>query len=196
MNRIRVLNRAKADLRRLVNTNIKDISKFITLTFAENIQDLDYANKEFMLFIKRLSYKLHVKIEYVCVPEFQKRGAIHYHVIMFNVPYIRNKELQDIWKHGFVRINKIDNVDNVGAYITKYMSKDFDLDNRLKGRKCYFSSRKLNKPKEIKEKDLVKSVLNSLQSRKPVYQNTFKNDYNTTHYIQYNLKRDNNQNNM
>ena len=188
INREKVLSRARRDLRRLINTNIRDISKFMTLTFADNIQDFDVANYEFKKFIQRLSYELHTKVEYVCVPEFQKRGAIHYHVLMFNVPYIASKRLRELWGQGFIRINKIDSVTNVGAYICKYMQKDFDTDDRLMGKKCYFSSRKLEKPVVIKDKDLVKSVEDSMQSQLPTYENTFKNDYNTTQYRQYNMK--------
>lgn len=188
-NRELVLARARRDLRRLINTNIKDISKFVTLTFADNVQDFDVANYEFKKFRQRLERYLKHKVEYVCVPEFQKRGAIHFHVVMFNVPYIKNLDLQKIWGQGYVRINKIDNVDNMGAYVCKYMSKDFIDDERMRGKKCYFSSRKLDKPIEIKEKELIESVRDSLQADSLVYENTFKNDYNTTNYKQYNMKR-------
>lgn len=188
-NREKVLNRARRDLRRLVNTNIKDYSKFITLTFADNIQDFEVANYEFKKFRQRLERYLKRKIEYVCVPEFQKRGAIHFHVVMFNVPYIKHKDLSDLWSNGFVRINRIDSVDNVGAYICKYMSKDFDTDERLKGKKCYFTSRKLDKPVEIKEKELIENLANSLPADSLVYENTFDNDFNKTRYKQYNIKR-------
>ena len=189
INRDKVLNRARRDLRRLVNTNICDNSKFVTLTFADNVQDFKVANKEYMLFVKRLNYFLKSKVEYICVPEFQKRGAIHFHVVLFNVPYIDSNKLRELWGQGYVKINRIDNVDNVGAYICKYMSKDFDSDDRLKGKKCYFSSRKLNKPVEIKDENLVESVRNSLQADKLVYENEFKNDYNSTHYLQFNMKK-------
>lgn len=189
VNREKVLNRARRDLRRLVNTNIKDISKFVTLTFSENIQDFEVANYEFKKFRQRLQRYLKQKVEYVCVPEFQKRGAIHFHVVFFNVPYIKNTKLSELWGQGFVKINRIDNVDNVGAYICKYMSKDFDVDERLRGYKCYFSSRGLDKPIEIKENDLVESVEDSLKGQLPVYENQFSNEHNTVSYCQYNMNK-------
>lgn len=189
INREKVYNRAKRDLRRLINTNIQQESKFVTLTFADNVQDFETANHEFTLFIKRLSYYLGHKVSYVCVPEFQKRGAIHYHLLMFNVPYIENSKLRDIWGQGFVRINGIKEVDNVGAYVCKYMSKDMNTDERLRGYKCYFSSRGLDKPIEIKEKDLVKSVEDSIEGQSPVYVNKFTNEHNTVSYSQYNMNK-------
>lgn len=182
------MQKASRDVRRLINTNMSDISKFITLTFKENVQDIDKANNEFKKFIMRLSYKIGVKVSYVAVVEFQKRGAIHYHCVMFNVPYIANRELQEIWGNGFVRINTITQVDNLGAYVSKYMTKDND-DERLVGKKCYMSSRGLKKPMEINEDAQVKELADSIPGQQLVYEKTFENDYNKTLYKQYNMSR-------
>lgn len=190
INRGRVLARARRNLRRLINSNfIKDRTKFITLTFAENITDIEIANNEFKKFIKRLNRYLKTNVHYVCVPEFQKRGSVHYHLVAFNVPYIKNTKIREIWGNGFVRINRVDNVDNLGAYVCKYMSKSLEdeKEDRLLGKKCYTSSRGLKKPLEVKEKDQVKSIADSLQGHIPNYENTFTNDYNSINYKQYNL---------
>ena len=40
INREKVLSRARRDLRRIINANIQEYSKFLTLTFKENITDL------------------------------------------------------------------------------------------------------------------------------------------------------------
>lgn len=186
-NREKVLSRARKDLRRIINCNIQKYSKFLTLTFKDNVQDLDYANNEFKNFIKRLNYHYGIKIKYTAVIEFQKRGAIHYHCILYNlVQKINVQELQEIWKHGFIKINSIDNVDNVGAYVCKYMTKTDD--DRLLGRRMYFNSRGLNRPQEIKEPDLIAQLQKSLLDQAPKYENTFKNDYNSINYRQYIIK--------
>lgn len=186
-NREKVLSRARKDLRRIINCNIQKYSKFLTLTFKDNVQDLDYANNEFKNFIKRLNYHYGIKIKYTAVIEFQKRGAIHYHCILYNlVQKINVQELQEIWKHGFIKINSIDNVDNVGAYVCKYMTKTDD--DRLLGRRMYFNSRGLNKPQEIKEPDLIAQLQRSLLNQAPKYENTFTNDYNSVNYRQYIIK--------
>ncbi|MGU9287880.1 rolling circle replication-associated protein, partial [Clostridium perfringens] len=79
-NREKVCRRAMNDLRRLINTNFKrGSSRFITLTFKDNVQDLKYSNYEFKKFVKRFEYYLGYKVQYTVVIEFQKRGAIHYH---------------------------------------------------------------------------------------------------------------------
>ena len=207
MNEERASRRAKQNLRRLINANIGkygETSKFLTLTFKENVQDLEYANAEFKKFVQRLNYKVFGKtsgLKYVCVVEFQGRGAVHYHVIFFNMPYVPVNEVAEVWGHGFVKLNKIDEVDNVGAYVVKYMGKDFDPDDdpggggkkrRDKGKKRYFASRGLIKPKErvVNEKELNELVARLAPAK--VFESQFENEHlGKITYIQYNMRRSN-----
>jgi hypothetical protein len=55
----------------------------------------------------RLNYHIGHALKYVSVVEFQKRGAVHYHAVFFNLPFIVNDELAAIWSHGFIKINAI-----------------------------------------------------------------------------------------
>lgn len=156
-NRSKVMQRARQRLRRLVNANL-DLTKFVTLTFKENQTELKQANKAFKDFILRLKYYCKTELsftqlKYVCVVEFQQRGAVHYHLLC-NLPYINSNRLNEIWSHGFVKISRIDNVDNVGAYITKYMSKDA-MDARLIGNRSYFTSFNLEQPYVIYNPDVI-----------------------------------------
>ena len=186
-NREKTLSRARKDLRRIINSNIQKYSKFLTLTFKENITDPVVANYEFNKFIKRLNYNYKIKVKYSTVIEFQKRGAIHYHCFLYNLTdKIDVKELSKIWGNGFIKINAIDKVDNVGAYVCKYMTKTDD--DRLKGRRMYFNSKGINKPQEIKDLATVNAVVGSLQKQSPTYENTFSNEYNSINYKQYNIK--------
>ena len=186
INRDKVLQRARRDLRRIINSNCEKYSKFVTLTFADNVDDLDYCNNEFKKFVKRLNYHYKIKLKYSAVIEFQKRGALHYHCIFYNLTQkLDVKKLSELWGNGFIKINKIDNVDNVGAYICKYMTKSDD--DRLCGRKMYFNSRNLNKPQEITNEKDVEALLNSLHRESITYSNIFSNDYNTITYLQCNL---------
>ena len=187
-NREQVLGRARRDLRRIVNSNVEKNSKFLTLTFAENLQDIEKGNKEFMLFIKRLSYHLGFKVQYSAVIEFQERGAIHYHVILYNcVKRLKVKEIEQIWGNGFIHLNRINNVDNVGAYICKYMTKCED-EKKLRGKKIYFNSRGLKKPEEIKNPGIAKTIVDSLSNQEPKYAKIFENEYNKINYKQYIIK--------
>lgn len=186
--RERSLQRARSTLRRLINANAGHFDKFVTLTFAENEMDLDFCNYEFNKFIKRLKYQLKRDLKYVAVVEFQKRGAVHYHLLC-NLGYVSNKVLREIWGHGFVKINRIKDVSNLGAYVCKYMQKDF-ADKRLEGRKCFFGSKGLNRPVEITaEKEANQLEASLLQSLVPVFSSEFENEFTgKVTYRQYNLK--------
>lgn len=142
------------EIKRIIDCNFDDKSTFLTLTFKENIQDIERANREFTLFIKRLKrYLKNQQLKYIATWELQQRGAIHYHLVLFSVPYIKNDKLSELWGNGFIKINKIkETVKNeaVGVYITKYFVKD--LDKKVKQKKAYFCSRNLIKPKETKKK--------------------------------------------
>lgn len=187
LNRKKVLQRSRRDIRRLVNCNIQKNSKFVTLTFADNVTDIKQANYEWKKFKQRLESRIGYKLQYLVVIEFQERGAIHYHCVMFNLSYIDSNDLAGIWNNGFIKINRIDRVDNVGAYVCKYMTKD-NNNNKLIGQKMYFTSRGLKKPVEIKESERVDSLATSLPSDMLTFETTFENDYNTIVYKQYNIK--------
>lgn len=135
---------------RIIDCNFDDRTKFMTLTFKDNIDDILYANYEFNKFIKRLNFSVYKtkkqQLKYLAVWEKQKRGAIHYHIIFFDLPYIRQKDLQHTWEHGFIRINKIDvdSKENRGRYVSKYFSKDIDDKNYKQ--KAFFKSQNLKLP--------------------------------------------------
>lgn len=191
--------RRRNNIRRLVCANfINTDSKFLTLTFADNITDIKFCNKEFKNFIKRLKYNYNLNnLKYVAVIEFQKRGAVHYHV-MLTTPYIPLQEIQTLWGHGFVFINKINNVDNLGAYLVKYMTKD-SSDTRLQGEMAYLHSRNLKKPIEVSNincPDLFNSHMMILEQKikqkkcTPVYESTYDTEcLGQCYYQQYNLDR-------
>ena len=192
------LMRASRDLRRTVNANVWAYGKhcppkFLTLTFGDNITDLDVAHYEYKKFIKRLNYKVYGKkcsyLKYTAVPEFQERGAVHYHVIFYNLPYTKADVIAKVWGNGFIKINKIDDVDNIGAYVCKYMVKDLD-DERLRGRKCYFNSRGLKKPIEVfLDYDKLENIKKSLPEQAMTYKGEFENEYTgKIEYEQYNLR--------
>lgn len=202
-NRDKVLSRSRKALRNLVNANVGQYgdqftAKFLTLTFADSVTDIETANYEFKKFIKRMNYEFYGKnganMRYVVVPEIQKKreekygeAVWHYHVILFNIPYTKADKIAKIWGNGFIKINRIDRVDNVGAYMCKYMTKD---NTDLVSKKSYFSSRNLFKPDEITDKKIVENVQNSLQAFEPKYESTFQNEHRgIIRYKQYNIRR-------
>lgn len=138
------------DIRRLIEMNyVSDFTKFVTLTFSEQIEDVEKANYMFNKFIKRLKYNLGKSIKYIAVWERTKKNRIHYHVVFFDIKFISWNKLEKIWGNGFIKINDVSHVDkpNVGRYISKYFSKDLDVKDMNK--KAFFTSRNLRKPKKI-----------------------------------------------
>lgn len=186
-NREKSSSRSAKNVRRLVNSNIEKNSKFVTLTFEDDIRELKDANYIFKKFKQRLEYQLKINLKYLCVPEFTKKGRVHFHVVFFNLPFIKNTTLGMIWGHGFIKINKIDNCDNVGSYVAKYMTKE---NEKLIEQKSYFTSRNLEKPIEIINEKEIEILADSLSPDYEVYNNSFENDFTgQVNYTQYNLKR-------
>lgn len=178
------------------NFNNQDV-KFITLTFKENETDVKKCNNEFKKFVKRLKYHLQQKaIKYLAVIEFQQRGAIHYHCLI-NLPYIPISELEKIWGNGFVFIEDVTHVDNLGAYLVKYMTKE-TADDRLMGEKGYLTSSNLIRPIEASNSDVKlfkifeQKYFEKLDIKKhiPVYETTYDTEMlGKCHYMQYNFER-------
>lgn len=139
--------------------NESDFKTFVTLTFKDNVKNLDYANKKFSYWVtnfRKECLKYGYELKYLGVPEFQKRGAVHYHLLL-NIPV--NTELIPLqegkknsfdvkyWSHGFSSafdLSLTDDKFNVTKYISKYFWKD--VDNRLFGRQKILKSNNLNKP--------------------------------------------------
>lgn len=128
--RINSLKSTFRKLRNLINANVVDSNfcQWITLTYAENMKDTKRLYKDFEKFHKKYKYYMNKKgfqkFEYINVIEPQGRGAYHIHLLYIfdrKPPFIPNDELRKIWGHGFVMIKSLDDVDNVGAYLTAYL---------------------------------------------------------------------------
>ena len=195
------LFRSKRVLENWVNTNAwfwKDkngytiVPKFATFTFAENLTNVSEANNYFMKFIKRLNYSVYTKIsalKYATVIEFQKRGAVHYHSLFFNLPYIPRiyDFTNSLWKLGYLNIKAVDRVKNLSRYMTKYMKKSMQ-DERLIGRKRYFVSRGLYKPITIRNDSTVNSIIKILPSGLSIFKKSWESEFSgTVEFERFNL---------
>lgn len=189
-NRDDSVRRARRELRRIINSNYGEWGgrdKFLTLTFRENVQDVERANYEWKKFRQRVEYFLGDKLKYSTVVEFQKRGAIHYHSILYNAPFIDSNMLADIWGQGFIKINKLESIKDVGNYVAKYMTKDSDTYEKLRGKKMYFNARGLKKPIEILDEKKIAAIKAAGEiSYSAVYENEY---YGHIHYIVLYLER-------
>lgn len=117
-------------LRYLINNNFtgRGNELHVILTYKKNMKDPKQLYSDFEKFIKRIryEYKKQSSIDYLCVVEPQGRGAWHCHVLMrFNdldTIFIQNKDLRALWGLGFVTIKSLNEVDNIGAYLSAYLA--------------------------------------------------------------------------
>lgn len=139
LDNIKAVRRSLSELREVLNTNITDVSKcrWVTLTYAENMTDTERLYNDFRKFVMRFRYYLEKRdyksCEYIVAMEPQGRGAWHCHIVFIfdkKAPYIPNEELREIWSQGFVTVKKLEDVDNVGAYLTAYLG-DMELEEAI-----------------------------------------------------------------
>lgn len=196
-----------ANLRNLINNNFVGGQNelWITLTFGKNkIYNPNELAPIFEKFIKRLRYKYKdFNINYIYVPEPHEKGDWHIHLLLkADKPlYIENSELNKIWSHGFVKVNRLKDIDNIGAYVSAYLINIKDGEKTKKGARLYLYppnhqlyrfSKGIKKPKS--EYITYDEAQEKISSDKLTFKNTISISTdsgfsNTIHYEYYNSKR-------
>jgi hypothetical protein len=93
-----------------------------------------------------------------------------------------------LWKNGFVKIKDIGNVDNTGAYLIKYLTKEFK-ESHKENKRRYLYSRNLNKPCEVPT-DFINDILEELTKHYPVYTSNYETVWQgNVKYKEFNLLR-------
>lgn len=129
------------NLRDLLNANVTNtrICRWLTLTYRENMQDTEQLCDDVKKFHMRLRYYLKKNgfpnYEFIECAEPQARGAWHMHIIMIFIeakqaPFIPNDTIEKIWGYGFTKIKHLNDVDNVGLYLTAYLT-DMELSDAV-----------------------------------------------------------------
>ncbi len=138
------------------------VLSFVTLTYKDNMQDIKKAKHDINLFFKCLKRwwnnpkraKYLGELKYMYVYEYQKRGAVHFH-ILFNRK-VHYSIISQFWLHGIndVRIVQKGTNENIVKYLAKYVVK---VQNNMKsqnmfdlGVRAYAFSRNCTWPKVIK----------------------------------------------
>lgn len=121
------LSKTFSNARRIINANIINPSfcRFITLTYKDNIQDPKKVYNDFQNFWKKKLHKFFPHTEYIYAVEAQARGAWHIHLLLIfqeTAPFIKNSDIEKMWGHGFTCTRAVDNVDNIGAYLSSYLT--------------------------------------------------------------------------
>ena len=108
--------RAAVAFRRLVASNLSGsvFPVLVTITYAENVTDIKIGYQDYRAFIQALRYKYGKTFKYICVPEFQKRGAVHFHALFWGLPTEvvlqerSTRTLARIWGKGYVFLKPTD----------------------------------------------------------------------------------------
>lgn len=126
---------ARLDLAGIVKT--KPIV-FLTLTYGQNYPKPKQAKVHLRTMWKRIA-RLSPEASGIWRMEFQDRGAPHFHIILFNLPFISKEVVKTIWgeiigieywdtskeeaQEPFTRIEAIRNPRKAMAYVSKYVAK-------------------------------------------------------------------------
>ena len=222
-------------IRYLINNNFSGCRNelHVVLTYREHMTDTERLYNDFRKFMQRLRYQYRnvSRIEYISVIEPMQDGRWHCHVLMrfddvekifISNKFINNKPvnapLYDLWKNGWVTIKSLKDVDNIGAYLSAYLTdieltdenidilrpgmkvkmvddKKFIKGGRLHfypaGMNIYRNSKGIKLPERKKMK--FRDIKNIVKDSAPHYTKTYNvqtDDFeNVITYYQYNLKR-------
>ena len=143
--------RARTCIRRHIMGSACD--RMLTLTYRENFSDRDLADQQVSALL-RIIKRWHKGIGYLAVPEYQKRGAIHWHIALntrveaTRVRKAWNKILEKSGLSGNINLQYFPSAAKQAAYLAKYVSKDMDDPNRGT-RKRYKRNRGLVIPETV-----------------------------------------------
>lgn len=148
--RDRNLYRARADIRRVIWCNTTEYTKFVTLTYSETVLDIDVVQYDFKQFIKKLRRRGY-NTPWLYVTEHQKErgqkegnaGCLHIHCLLFTNQFIPYSVINECWGKGNTDIHALKDIDNLGAYVCKYLTKE---EFNLYHKHSYHLSRGLKKP--------------------------------------------------
>jgi len=146
------LLRARQSIRRIIWSNQSKYTKFVTLTYAQTVLDVKKVRRDITTFVQNMRRKGY-DMKYLYVLENQRErglkednaGCLHVHMILFIDKYIPYEDINKSWRKGQTDIKVIDDINNLGAYVCKYITKDNISDF---GKRCYSCSLGLDRPSQ------------------------------------------------
>jgi hypothetical protein len=138
---IKAIDRVKKNIDRLAFINFNDNSCLYTLSFNDDVKDIDNANKEFSNFIKRAKYKLG-DFKYIATLQFKRNGVIKYFMLA-KIGFSHRNVILKAWGNGWVWADVIKHETTLKLAILD-MQKGI-ADERLIGKKAYFTSKSLKR---------------------------------------------------
>jgi len=125
----------------IIDREVARNATFITLTYVSNMQDFGAAKEHVHLFYRKL-LRLYPEIYGVWKLEQQERGAIHFHLMVWNLPFINREFLSYTWGETinewdyaqcsdgemeamppFTRVEYCKNRRKAWYYVSKYIGK-------------------------------------------------------------------------
>lgn len=114
-------------LRQLIATNFTggESELFLTLTYANQTNDPDQIHNDLKKFWLRLKYK-YDSLKYIAIVEPHATGMFHIHMLLSDTTgqplFIPWEELKETWGLGMIEIDRLEDIDNMGAYFIAYFS--------------------------------------------------------------------------
>jgi len=127
----------------------------LTMTYRDNMEDLETAWKHFRKFSKMMKAR-YSRWSYVCVPERQGRGAIHFHLAITG--YYHWNTVRCFWREAIGGEGNVDfkkGKSKKGQYITdpkkiaRYLSKYLTKQDMVEFNKRRYSSSRITLPSPI-----------------------------------------------
>ena len=162
------LRRSKVAIKDIIYSN--NFKFFCTFTFDPKKHDrysFIHCKNVMLKWFRNQKDKHSPELKYICVPEYHKDGAIHFHALLANfngrMKDSGHKTCQGIaiynltgFRAGFSTASPLDeNLDAISAYISKYVTKS--LISQF-NRKRYFCSRNLSRPVKIRNSKLFQNT--------------------------------------
>jgi len=156
----RSVDRAKKAFFRLCKNHYDALDQlpcFVTLTYHDQYEKSPSPQDSYRhcnAFWKRTKAHFGESLSYISVPEYQDRGFLHYHALVWGFPTSVGQErvtriLQRFWQQGYVDVRFANyKSDALPGYLAKYFTKAYS-DVRMFNRKTYTTSRNLQRPTEI-----------------------------------------------
>lgn len=149
----RACKRAKFQFFRLVSENLasKGLPSFVTLTMGTDDTDLSCGYSYILTFKRNVKNKMGITFSYIAVPEWQKKGRLHFHLLVWGLQSVTEdserdyRNLQRCYQRGYLDFRHArENSPKLASYLAKYMAKAYE-DERLSGRRAYSCSRDIDK---------------------------------------------------
>lgn len=133
------IKKSLKNLRKLILNNFVEFeSIFITLTYKDEMFDFTQAVQDYTKFFESLKkhYK-HYNLKYLRIIEPTDKGNWHIHVLLKSAEkvdkfYISQETVQNIWKHGSVKVEQIHNIEGLANYFCTYSNDDKALPEKAK----------------------------------------------------------------